>query len=223
MRTSGLIILIIVSCTALSFAQQNKPYFEKGSKAILFEFQGIDNLGANSFNGGIGGKYFLQPKLAIRGGIQFVSINEDVPFQGTNGIDGSNSASQYGIFGAIEFHLDTSQVSPYVGGGLGVTFTSTESKSAEADPVDQVIIKNNRNGVFGYYGGTEFTVFALAGVEVFLIRSLSLGAEYRLGIEQLSRKDEERTVGNTTVTTKQGTRTAIGVASVGVLTLAVYF
>jgi len=223
MRYLTLILIVFSLLASPLFAQQNKPFFEKGSKAVLFEFQGFDNLGANSFNGGIGGKYFIQPKLAIRGGVQFASISEDIPFQGTNGIDGEASATQFGIFGAVEYHLDTARVSPYLGGGLGVSFTSTESKSAEADPVDQVTIKNNRNGQFGYFGGTEFTLFGIAGVEIFIIKNLSLAAEYRLGLQQLSRKDEERTQGNTTVTTKQGSRMIWGLASAGVLTLAIYF
>ena len=223
MRNLLITVIILGFFSGAAMAQQHKPFFKEGSKAILFEFQGFDNLGANSFNGGIGGKYFIQPKLAVRGGLQFVSISEDIPFQGTNGIDGEQSATQFGIFGAVEYHLDTTRVNPYLGGGIGVSFTSTESKSAEADPVNQVIIKNDRNGEFGYFGGTEFTVFALAGVEIFIIKNLSLAAEYRLGIQQLSRKDEERTEGNTTVTTKQGSRTTFGVASAGVLTLAIYF
>ena len=217
------LFIVFFLFSSISFGQENNKYFKNGSKAFLFEFNGLDNLSANSFNGGIGGKYYLDTYMAVRGGVQFVSINEDYPFQGTGGADGEAEASQYGIFGAIEMHLNNSQVSPYWGGGLGISFTSTESKSTEADPIDQETIKNNRDGEFGYFGGTEFNIFGLLGVEIFILKNLSLAAEYRLGYSTLSRHDEEVTQGNVTVTTKQGSLDELGIESSGVLTLAVYF
>jgi hypothetical protein len=223
MRKFILVSLMVVLIPSLSLCQENKPFFEEKSKALLFEFSGFDNLSANSFNGGIGGKYFIKSNMAIRGGLQFVNINRDIPFQGTGGVDGEAQASQYGIFGAVEIHLATERVSPFFGGGLSLTFASTKSKTAEADPNDQEVTKNSSSGEFGYYGGSEITVFGLFGVELFVLKNLSLAAEYRLGFSQISLKDEEVTHGNVTVTTKQGSIQAIGVASSGVLTLAVYF
>lgn len=223
MSKSIIVITSLALLFSLSFSQEEKPFIEKKSRALLFEFSGLDNLGANSFNGGIGGKYFLKSNMAIRAGLQFMNISEDDPFQGNGGIDGEAQATEFGISAALEVHLTSKRVSPYYGGGLALAFTSTESKSAEADPADQVTIKNNRNGEFGYYGGTEFTIYGLVGVEVFVLRNLSLAAEYRLGFSHISRKDEEATLGNTTVTTKLGSIRAIGIASAGVLTLAVYF
>ena len=216
-------IMMVLLFFSLSWAQNNKPFFERGSKALLFEFSGFDNLGANSFNGGIGGKYFIKPHMAIRGSLQFVTIDEDIPFQGTGGIDGNSQASRFGFSGALEIHVNTGRVNPYFGGGFGLSFTSTKSKTDEADPIDQITIKNNSDGEFGYFGGTAFTIFGMVGVEIFVIENLSLAAEYRLGFANISRKDEEITQGNTTVTTKQGSIQGFGIESSGVLTLAVYF
>ena len=218
-----LVFTLLLFFSSLSFGQKKTTYFENGSKAFLFEFSGLDNLSANSFNGGVGGKYYIKSNMAVRGGLQFVNINQDFPFQGTGGIDGEAQASQYGIFGAIEIHLDTSRVNPYWGAGLGISFTSTESKTTEADPIDQETIQNNRDGEFGYFGGTEFNIFGMVGVEIFILKNLSLAAEYRLGFSTISRYDEEVTQGNVTVTTKQGSINQIGIESSGVLTLAVYF
>jgi hypothetical protein len=221
-------IVIITSLTlfftiAFGQEQEDKTFIDKGSKAILFEFSGLAYLGANEFNGGIGGKYFIKSNWAIRAGVQYINVSEDVPFQGTGGIDGEAQASQFGISAALEIHITRKRISPYYGAGLNLAFASTEYKSAEAIATDQVIIKNDRDGEFGYYGGTEITIFGLAGVEVFVFKSLSLAAEYRLGFSDISLKDEERTQGNTTVTYKQGSMKAFGIASSGVLTLAVYF
>jgi hypothetical protein len=217
-----LLILIILICS-ISSVQAGDPYFKKQSKALLFEFSGLDNLGANSFNGGIGGKYFINNRMAVRGSLQFMTIDETIPFQGTGGFDGEAQADRFGISAAIEVHFDTSRVNPYFGGGLGIAFTSTESRTAEADPTDQVVIKNDTDGEFGYYGGTEFTLFGMIGVEIFIFDKLSLAAEYRLGYGNNSRKDMEVTQGNTTTTFEQGSIKGFGLESSGALILAVYF
>ena len=223
MRNILVIILSVLLVTAVAFGQDDKPFTAKGDKALLFEFSGLANLGANSFNGGIGAKYFLSQDMAIRGGFQVASISEDYPFQGTGGADGEAFASSFGISAAIEFHLNTKRVSPYYGGGVGLSFTSTESKSTVANPDNQVTIKNDSNGEFGYFAGTQIEVFGLLGAEVFILDNFSLAAEYRLGFSSLSRKDEEVTQGTQTTTTKQGSRQVFGLASAGVLTLAIYF
>lgn len=223
MKITTIICLLIMISFAVSTAQPAKPYFEKDSKAMLFEFSGLAYLGTNSFNGGIGGKYFIKSDLAIRGSIQIASITEDDPFQGSGGVDGESHASQFGLSAAAEFHLNTTRINPYFGGGLAIRFTSTESKSAEQDANDQVTVKNSRSGEFGYLGGTEFVIFGMVGAEVFIIENLSLAAEYQLGFSHLSRKDEETSQGNTTTTNKQGSRNEFGIESSGMLTLAIYF
>lgn len=223
MRNYFIMLLIVLFSFSAALAQDDKPFMAKGDKAILFEFSGLDNLGAHSFEGGIGGKYYLSQDMAIRGGLQLASINEDYPFQGSGGVDGEAYASRFGVSAAIEFHLSTKRVSPYYGAGVGLSFTSTESKSVEADPVDQVTIKNDSNGEFGYFGGTEFDIFGMLGTEIYIFDNFSLAAEYRLGFSYLSRKDEEITQGNQSTSVKQGSRQEFGLASAGVLTLAIYF
>ena len=223
MRRLMAFIIVYALSVGITFAQEDKPFMAKGDKAILFEFSGLDNLGARSFEGGIGGKYYLSQDMAIRGGIQLASINEDYPFQGSGGVDGEAYASRFGVSAAIEFHLSTKRVSPYYGAGVGLSFTSTESKSVEADPADQVTIKNNSDGEFGYFGGTEFDIFGMLGTEIYIFDNFSLAAEYRLGFSYLSRKDEEISQGNQSTSIKQGSRQEFGLASAGVLTLAIYF
>jgi hypothetical protein len=216
-------ILILVFLVSATSAQKSQGYFQEGSKALLFEFRGLADLGAGSFNGGIGGKYFIDHKLAIRGSLQFMDLSESIPFDGDGGVDGKRKANRFGISGAVEFHFDTSRVNPYFGGGIGFAVTSTEYKSAAGDISDQITIKNDESGEFGYYGGTEFTIFGLLGVEVFIIKNLSLAAEYRLGYVSIARKDEEVIQGNTTVTNEQGSITAFGLESTGALILSFYF
>ena len=216
------ILILVFLLSSFSLVQAQNHYFKKQSKALLFEFSGLDNLGANSFNGGFGGKYFINNRVAIRGSLQFMTIDETIPFQGT-GVNGKTEADRFGISAAIEVHFDTSRVNPYFGGGLGLAFTSTESKTAESNPADQITIKNDSNGEFGYYGGTEFVLFGMIGVEIFIFDQLSLAAEYRLGYGNNSRKDMETTQGTTTTTIEQGSIIGFGLESSGALILAVYF
>ncbi len=223
MRYFIFVIVTLFFLTSFSQAQDNKGYFKKGSKALLFEFSGLADLGAGSFNGGLGGKYFIDHKLAIRGSLQFMDLNEDIPYEDDSGVDGKRTANRFGISAAVEVHFDTSRVNPYFGGGVGFAVTSTEYKSDASDLTNQVTVKNDEDGEFGYYGGTEFTIFGILGVEVFIIKNLSLAAEYRLGYAYISKKDEEIIQGNTTITNRQGSITGFGLESSGALILSVYF
>jgi hypothetical protein len=218
----------LLLAVALSVGSAQESYGSSG-KALLFSFSGLSVLNLNSFDGGIGGKYFLNNSTAVRGGLTFGMASQSLPASpgpGQTGTDGSISATRLGVGGALEVHMTSSQVQPYYGAGVGFQYTSTESKNAVIAPAAQTTIKNNRFGetVSGstYQGGTMLSVYAICGVEYFLNNSISLGAEYRLGFSSTSRSDEEASSGNTTVTTKMGSTTAIGIATGGVLTFAVY-
>ncbi|MBN2367013.1 MAG: outer membrane beta-barrel protein [Calditrichaeota bacterium] len=220
MRYFIFISLALIFTVSGLFAQEDTGYFKDGSKAVLFQFNAFS---PNSYNGGVGGKYFVSEEFAIRAGLIFANAKQTLPFQGTAGVDGESSASQYGIFAAVEKHLTDSRISPYIGGGFMLVSTSTERETAEADPADQQTIKNSRGGELGYQGGSEFGFALLGGFEFFVIKNLSLGAEYQLYYSKISRKDEEVTQGNVTVTFEQGSTTRMGLSSSGILTLAFYF
>jgi len=216
-----LLVLIFVCLAQIVSAQNDESNFDEGSKALLFQFSGFSDLGANSYMGGIGGKYFLTPTMAVRGGLQFSSLKQEEPFNpapGTTetGKDGELSASILGLSGAIELHLNARRISPFFGGGVAFRTASSKEKTVVTDPNPQTTIKNE----FGY---TELEFFALAGAEFFLYKKMiSLSAEYQLGYAKRSFKDEEITTGNVTVTNKQGSLSALGITTSGMLTLAVY-
>jgi hypothetical protein len=54
MQRSIQIFILSILLSAISFAQGDKGYFKTGSKALLFEFSGLADLGAGSYNGGLG-------------------------------------------------------------------------------------------------------------------------------------------------------------------------
>ncbi len=232
MKGSSRIVAFLLLVPALVLAQDIAPNLVKGSKAMLFSFNGFSSLGARNFDGGIGVKYFLKDKTALRVGLQIATASTDIPANpapGQQGTDGKESGSRVGISAALELHRGSGRVSAYWGGGIGFTTTSTESKSAVVGnpPGNQTIVKNDRNGELvngvSFFAGTGFNLAALAGVEFFLFKEVSLAAEYRLGFSRLSRADQETTFGNQTTKTKIGSSRGFGITNDGVLTLSVYF
>lgn len=209
--------------------QTTTPYFTSGSTALLFSFSGLANLGANEFDGGIGGKLYRSDSWALRASLQFSTASRDIPANpdpGEIGFDGSQSGWRFGVGAAAEYHLIRARVTPFIGGGIGFWISRTESKNAIVGGTQTTI----RNNVFGetidgrtYAAGTSVGLYGMAGVEYFVASSVSLAAEYRLGILSTSRAEEERTSGNTTITTKSGSSLLFGFSTGGALTLAVYF
>jgi opacity protein-like surface antigen len=221
-------VLAIAGSISIASGQEFPTSVHGGAKALLFTFSGLSNLGANSYNGGVGGKYYLSDPLAIRGGLQFSYFSQNVaanPPAGTTGEDGSASAFRLGLNAAAEYHLTTNRLSPYFGGAINFTTTSTETETAVVGnpPGPQTTTKNGTAGVAGFFGGLNFGLGLLAGAEFFLTREISLGAEYVLGFSMLSPYDQKVTSGSTTVTTEGNSSWTLNAASTGTLILAVYF
>ncbi|MFZ1082168.1 MAG: outer membrane beta-barrel protein, partial [Candidatus Kryptoniota bacterium] len=102
----------------------------EGSKAFLFDFSGLSDLGANAYMGGIGGKYFLSNQVAVRAMLEFGL--HDSTAKETEGANYTVDETMFGIEGAIEYHLPiSSRVSPYVGGGV---YFTTEYESTPGYP-----------------------------------------------------------------------------------------
>jgi len=230
-RLLGLVLVVpLVSAFSQDAGTQRTTYGSPGSSALLFSFSGLANLGANAFDGGIGVKWYRSSPWALRAGLQFALASRDIPANpppGGTGTDGSVSAWRLGAGGAAEYHLGTGRVSPFVGGGLGFSYTRTESKNAVTGGGAQTTIQNDINGetVNGqtFEGGLAISLYGMAGVEYFVSDEVSLAAEYRLGVVSTSRFDDERVSGNTTITTKSGSSLLFGISTGGALTLAVYF
>jgi hypothetical protein len=230
-KTIILAAMLLLAITPI-FGQDLAPDLGRGTKAMLFTFDGFSTLRAGDFEGGVGAKYYLMPKIAVRGGLQFASASEDIPANPSpnqQGTDGEESATRFGVSGAIEVHTAAKRANAYVGGGLGLTRTTTESKSVEIGnpPPAQDVTKNDPTGenINGqtFISGTSFNVFALAGIEFFLFKEISLAAEYRLGLAKLSRPDAEFTSGTISQKFKVGGGSNFGISNSGLLTIAVYF
>lgn len=212
---------------SVAFAQDVTPSIGAGSKAMLFTFSGLNALGANAYNGGLGAKFFVTAPIAIRASLQFMTANEKVPAD-PSGTDGSISGTTMGISAGGEYHLTMARVSPYVGAVLGFSTTSTKNETSIVPPATtNIVVKNDLAGEniggIAFAAGNALGIAGLAGAEFFITKELSLSAEYQLGYTLISQYDQERTVANTTFKTKAGSISTIGISAVGALTLAIYF
>lgn len=223
---SGLVALLV--SVSVSMAQDMTAPNAAGTKAILFSFSGLSDLGAGDYNGGIGAKYFLTAPIAIRAGLQLSSASQEIKTTlASGGKDGSNSAMSIGFILGAEYHIAFNRVSPYIGGVANFSMASTK----EVLPVNVAngpeVTRENVNPQLGISPENSFTIAGLGGVEFFITKDLSLSAEYQLGIGlPMGYK--------TKVTTKTGTTTTdvstdvtgtmrFGISNNGALTLAVYF
>lgn len=230
----------VLMAVSFTWSQDFATSIASGSKSMLFTMQGLATLGAGDFNGGFGAKYFISDKMGIRAGLGLIMANEGIPLpDGQSGTEGSRSAFGFGINAALEYHLLSTRVSPYLGAGLGFSTMSTNYEALVVAPATfQRTTENDLGGEdigsSTYYAGTAMNIGAIVGVEFFVTKEISLAAEYQLGYTMVSVPDEkDNTAPGTTVTTISGGQSYLGLGSVntsggvladgGALTLSVYF
>ena len=123
-----LILVMLFSLCAVGQAQPTK----EGKAAILFTFEGLSNLGTTPYNGGIGLKYYITNRIALRGSLggSFITAKANST---TNTIASAGITTD--VFG-------TENTNAYIGGE--VLFNHSEP----------VVI--NTYGVAGIIGGEFF-------------------------------------------------------------------
>jgi len=223
-------LLSVAVAASMSFAQGVSPEITTGSKAVLFSFSGLANLAAGSYNGGVGGKYYLMTPIALRASLQFGMASQNIPTAVDSvGEDGSRSATLLGISVGGEYHLAFARVSPYGGAELAFSMVSTQNKTAINTNAnkDRTTTTNGAAGELGYIAATNLGINAIGGVEFFITKEISLSAEYKLGYQMALRPDQKTktNVGSTTTetTTKVPDASYFGISNNGAITLAVYF
>ncbi|MBU1243027.1 porin family protein [Myxococcota bacterium] len=146
-----------------------------GTKSLMFSFGGFANGGLtsgaflavspddnmNPMNAlaqyGIGGRYYLNEKLAVRGAFQFQTTTRDAE-------GNEDSYTMFGLGGGVQYHFITSgKVSVYAGGMFGF-YKGTLAEEGQ-DDVDI----------------TGFGLYGTLGAEYYISRNLSFGAEYVIG------------------------------------------
>lgn len=179
----------LVAGFAAPAAAQNVRTANTG--ALTFNLGGLFNSSPAAFDGvGIGGRYFLNEGMALRGAVGITNSTDEVENPGGKT---ETKDSLYALEGGAEIVLARGKSAYlYTGGILQVA-------TGETDP----------DGTDNNTSRTGLALAGLIGATYFVADSLSVGAEYRLGLAYSSSEQE---VGNNTVTT---TNTTFGTGTVG--------
>ncbi len=164
------LLLLFVATEAQANPADDQPAMAvmKGSAALMFDMGGIFASTPTNFEGiGIGGRYALAQRLHIRAALGFDNSSSEVDPDGGGG-NIENKTSNFAIEGGIDYVLfRTDNLLIYTGGILqfGMMSIDPDGEDNETD-------------------GTSFTLAGIAGVNWFFTQNVSLGAEYRLGIQR---------------------------------------
>jgi len=154
-KTSICIVLVfaLVSLVVLGAGAQGKGA-TGGKLGIIFNVPdlllNIDNASFNGLSAGLGLKYWLAQKMAVRGVLEFTYNSDSTP--------PATSDTTFGLSGAFEYHFVKAKVSPYVGGLAGFRLTAATGTATD----------------FGFFIGP------MLGAEVAVLDYLGLFAEYDL-------------------------------------------
>lgn len=161
-----------------------------GKAALLFNYGGLFSSTPAAFDTiGIGGRYFLDRSLALRGalgiGLETTTIASD-----NSAVDEvTNETSLYSLEGGVEYVLARTKTAYLYTGGI------LQLSAGEVNPEEG----NNNTSTTG------LAVAGLLGANYFVTEGLSIGAEYRLGVHYRSQEQQGNDV--TTSTTNIGTGT----------------
>jgi opacity protein-like surface antigen len=186
----GLVLLIVANSV---FAQDAGATVNRANqKGLLFTLAGLGDFGvtgnllgvavptstaSSQKLAGLGLKYYLSPKLAVRGSIHLGLVQTES--QLTTGTK-KTTVSTIGFAPGVEYHfVNTKAVTAYFGGAAAFGLFNT---SVPADP--------DSEGSGYKFKGMVYSLALLFGVEFFLADNLSLGAEYQLGANYTSGKSE---------------------------------
>jgi len=178
----------------------------RGDKAMVFMFNGLDDLSVEGYGGqyGFGMRYYIADGTAIRAGVQFGKdsfTNDD--------FDWEEDYNIYGVNAAYERHMGAacSSVSPYWGVGAGYSAFSDKDTDSVGDTSE--------------YSGSAFAGFGLLGFEWGFTDCLTLGGEYMAGFTSWS-SQVETDIGGVTNTFNEFSGSFMGFGTASVY-LSVYF
>ncbi|MDH3252164.1 MAG: PorT family protein [Ignavibacteria bacterium] len=222
--------LALALCLAANLqAADPKPMTRSGDKALLFTFNGLSLLGASSFAGGVGFKFYIARDLAARVGVGFDLAKQTfknpapAPLPANTLSESKYSTTLFTIAPGITYNIATSNsVVAYVGAQVLFITTSTSQDGTLGPLPDNTPSFTAQQEV--KITSTSIGAAALLGVEWFAWDNISFGAEYAFGFLSATGKTEV-TNGGITTSVDDPSTTAFGTAALNTanLTLSVYF
>ena len=214
-----LIFVLIILMGSLLFAQvpdtlETNNY--KGKKAVLFDF---NNFSLDTFQGGIGFKYWTSNRTAYTGKIK-LSVIKDEKEKSEQLMGEESSEVLIGVDLGIEKHrAPMNRISPYFGVTIGAGFEKINNKVTLGESTDYFMYPP-------YYNNeTEtslisFTIRFNLGIEFFIHKNISLAGQYSLG--GFYKFGEEKIVSNIVEDRRQITEPNTGISSSSLI-LSIYF
>ena len=227
MKKMLIVVIGIMLVSNISFGQKKFVPHVKGDKAVLFSFNGLANLGAGSYQGGVGYKKFIKDKTAIRAMVDVYSYNEKISWGATPGWigeDGSYKENRIAFDLGAEFHSNKGKVDPYYGGGFEFRLERTKYVEDVSAPQGSALpVPEEVKNELGGNAATRFEIYGMFGIEYTINTMITLAAEYQLRFNMEFEPDEVRTDASGVETSYDGSRYSyLSLGSVGFITLAIY-
>jgi opacity protein-like surface antigen len=174
---------------------------DKGDKALMFIFSGLDDLALEGFGGhyGAGLRYYISNGMALRAAVTAGTQGTVVEADEEGWADWEYSNTEYGLHAGLEMHMEgpCGSVSPYYGGGASFSSMKEETISPTGDDGSTETCTDERSGFGGY---------AMVGFEWAFTDCMTLGGEYKLGYWKSTQETTEER-GDKTDYTSTGFRT----------------
>jgi opacity protein-like surface antigen len=174
---------VIIALMFSSLAMAAEVPTSEGDKAMVFMFNGFDDLGLGGYMGdyGVGMRYYIADGTAVRFGLQFANHSATYEDFWGEGDDAELTESMYGVSAVYEKHLEApcASVSPYWGVGVAFQMLSTEYTLwpvAYDDYWDEWSVRDDETDKATRYG-----IFGALGFEWAFTNCMTLGGEYMLG------------------------------------------
>lgn len=166
----------------------------KGTKQLVFQFNGLSDLSAGAYNGGFGTRYYLNDGLALRPGVQLFSSSSTEKSLTPNVSDNKYTTNGFGLSLALESHRKgPANISPFCGAGFEWSMYSATHEPSHLPNATATMTKQVNTG-------NAFGLFGVTGFEWGFTQSMTLGAEYRLGFNYDSGKTKTTMDGKETTT-----------------------
>ena len=205
MKRLATIVMAVVLATAGVSAQDDVLCRAKAGDALmLFTLNGLQNIGAGSFNGGVGMGYYIGNGLQIRAGVGFGTNSET---SGEGDAEQKETNGSFSIVPALRYNLvNSSTVCGYT--GLQVGFMSTSGSTSVGGTET------------GSTSSSTISAGLILGAEWFAWRNISLSLEYGFGYSSTSGTQKNGQGTETDLPTTSGIN--LGLSTVQ-FALALYF
>lgn len=179
MKLLFIFLFFFTICFNQTFSQGSLVLCNQGNQAILFNLQGLSDLKAESFAGGVGYQYYFMDRIATRLSFGMSSISEEhFPIPPSDTLVSKEISSFSLIFtpGVKYIFSRSSTIGAYIGGELLIGLTNENTKNANYQ----------KNGGEDEINKTKYGAAAFLGIEWFAWENVSIGAEYKLSFTKES-------------------------------------